>query len=533
MSFTSLKFIAFLIFTVLLYYILPKKHQWKLLLVASYIFYFFAGKWYLPYIIATTVSSYFIGRVISKNLKNEKLYLAEHKDSLDKEGKKAYKAHEKKKRFNILILGLVFNFGILGVLKYTGFTVSNINSIIHIFDSNTSLVIPKLILPLGISFYTFQTMGYLIDVYREKTVAESNIFRLALFVSFFPQLVQGPISRHSDLAGELFTPHTAKWKNIASGAIRIAWGYFKKLIIADTVMVAITTVISSPDKYAGGYVFFLIIAYSAQIYADFTGGIDITIGIAEALGIRLKENFDHPFASKCTKEYWNRWHITMGSWFTDYIFYPLSICKPMQKLSKFSRAKFGNALGKRIPVYLATIFTWFLTGLWHGASWNFIVWGLLNCLVILVSQELTPLFNKFHKKFPNLRESYAWTLFCRTRTFLLMGAIRILDCYRDVPTTFRGLFSMFTNPTSWADMFGGGILTLGLDIYDFALILIGVMVVCIVSKFQKAEGISLRHKISEKPILACLCICALVLAIAIFGAYGLGFDSSGFIYTQF
>ena len=533
MSFTSLKFIAFLIFTVLLYYILPKKHQWKLLLIASYIFYFFAGKWYLPYIIATTVSSYFVARLISRNLQAEKSHLAEHKDSLDKEGKKAYKAGEKKKRFNILILGLVFNFGILGVLKYTGFTLSNINSIIHIFDSNTSIAIPKLILPLGISFYTFQTMGYLIDVYREKTVAENNVFRLALFVSFFPQLIQGPISRHSDLGAELFAPHIAKWENLASGTIRIAWGYFKKLIIADTIMVAITTVISSPDKYTGGYVFFLIIAYSAQIYADFTGGIDITIGIAEALGIRLKENFDHPFASKCTKEYWNRWHITMGSWFTDYIFYPLSICKPMQKLSKFSRAKFGNALGKRIPVYLATIFTWFLTGLWHGASWNFIVWGLLNCLVILVSQELTPLFNKFHKKFPTLHEKYAWTLFCRTRTFLLMGAIRILDCYRDVPTTFRGLFSMFANPTSWAQMFSGGILNLGLDISDFIIILLGVLTVCIVSKFQKAEGTSLRHKIAEKPILACLCVCALVFAIAIFGAYGLGFDSSGFIYTQF
>ena len=302
MSFTSLKFIAFLIFTVLLYYILPKKHQWKLLLLASYVFYFFAGKWYLPYIIATTVSSYFIGRLISQNLKNEKSYLAENKDSLDKEGKKAYKASEKKKRFNILIVGLVFNFGILGALKYTGFTLSNINSIIHIFNSDTSIAIPKLILPLGISFYTFQTMSYLIDVYREKTSVENNVFRLALFVSFFPQLIQGPISRHSDLASELFTPHTASWSNISSGTIRIAWGYFKKLIIADTVMVAITTVISSPDKYAGGYVFFLIIAYSAQIYADFTGGIDITIGISEALGIRLKENFDHPFASKCTKE---------------------------------------------------------------------------------------------------------------------------------------------------------------------------------------------------------------------------------------
>lgn len=533
MSFTSLRFLAFLIITVILYYIIPRKHQWKLLLISSYVFYFFCGKWYLPYIIATTISSFFAARCMQNNLNKEKLYLEENKKALDKEQRKAYKAAEKKKRFRILILALVFNFGILGVLKYTGFTISNINSIIGIFNDEVSISVPKLILPLGISFYTFQTMGYLIDVYRERTKADSNIFKLALFVSFFPQLLQGPISRHGDLSSQLFCEHKAEWTNISSGAIRIAWGYFKKLVIADTVMIAINTVISSPDKYNGGYVFFLILAYSAQIYADFTGGIDVTIGIAEALGIRLKENFDHPFASKCTKEYWNRWHITMGSWFTDYIFYPLSICKSMQKLSKASRAKLGNALGKRIPVYLATIATWFLTGLWHGASWNFIVWGLLNCLVILISQELNPFYNKFHARFPKLSASYFWTLFCRTRTFLLMGTIRILDCYRDVPTTFKGIGSVFLNPKSWTDMFTGGILKLGLDVKDYILLAAAIIVVCIVSKFQKAEGISLRHRISEKPALAFACITALIIVITIFGAYGLGFDSSQFIYTQF
>lgn len=533
MSFTSFKFLAFLLITVILYYILPRKHQWKLLLVASYIFYFFCGKWYLPYIIATTVSAFIASHFMNRNLVREKEYIQNKKDELSKDERKAYKAAEKKKRLKMLIFTLVFNFGILGVLKYTGFTINNINSVIHIFDDSTSLNIPKLILPLGISFYTFQTMGYLIDVYREKTYYEKNIFKLALFVSFFPQLLQGPISRHSDMANELYCGHELKFENISAGALRVVYGYFKKLVIADTVMIAISTVIGTPDKYNGAYVLFLIFAYSAQIYADFTGGIDITIGIAEMLGIKLKENFDHPFASTSTKEYWNRWHITMGSWFTDYIFYPMSISKPMQKLSKASRAKLGNEIGKRVPVYFATIVTWFLTGLWHGASWNFIVWGLLNCIVILVSQELTPLYAKFHKKFPHLKENYIYTLFCRCRTFILMGTIRILDCYRNVPTTFKGIGSMFTDLDSYREMFSGGILKLGLDIKDFAVIICAVALVCIISKFQMANGESLRHKLTNKPLLLFASMAVLIIIISIFGSYGLGFDSSQFIYTQF
>lgn len=533
MSFTSFEFFVFLALTLLLYYVLPKKTQWIVLLVGSLVFYAFAGGFYLPYILITIISSYIISMLIKANASRERVYIAENKETLDKEQRKAYKAKEKKKRFYILIIGLVINFGMLAVLKYTGFAISNINSIINIFNKEAIIGIPSLVLPLGISFYVFQTTGYLIDVYREKTQAETNIFRLALFVSFFPQLLQGPISRHSDLAPQLFEEHKCKWDNISAGLLRVAYGYFKKLIIADTVMIAISRIIGAPDTYNGIYVIFLILAYSVQIYADFTGGIDITIGIAEMLGIKLRENFDHPFASKSTKEYWNRWHITMGSWFTDYIFYPLSICKPMQKLSKWSRSHLGNALGKRIPVYLATIVTWFLTGLWHGASWNFIVWGLLNCLVILVSQELTPLYAKFHKACPKLVGSKFWDLFAKSRTFLLMGTIRILDCYRDVPQTFKSLGTIFYRFDSYADFFTGGIRSLGLGAYEYILLAVGIIAVYVISKFQKADGESLRHRISKYPALTFACVATLIILILIFGAYGLNYDASQFIYTQF
>ena len=383
---------------------------------------------------------------------------------------------------------------------------------------------------MGISFYTFQTMGYLIDAYRAKAEIEKNFFKLALFVSFFPQLVQGPISRFSSLAPQLTSPHSFNAKGFTFGVQRILWGYFKKLVIADRVLIAINTMVDSPESYKGAYVFLLILLYSIQIYADFTGGIDITIGIAEALGIKLAENFQRPFSSRSTKEYWNRWHITMGSWFTDYVFYPLSVSRPMLAISKKSRAIFGKNIGKRIPVYLATAITWFLTGVWHGAGWNFIVWGMLNCLVILVSQELEPLYAKFRARFPRLTASGAYGAFMAIRTFLLMGLIRSLDCYRNVGLTFRLWGSMFTD-FNIGEIFGGGLEKLGLKLSDCIIILAGCLVVYIVSKCGKQK--SVRERLYERPLLSACLFGALFIAVILFGAYSVGYDASQFIYNQF
>ena len=528
MLFTSYGFIAFLCALFLCYFCLPKKGQWMVLLAASYLFYFFAGWECLIFILVTTVSAYGIARGMGRSFLQEETYLSAHRAEMDKDARKAYKAKSKKKRFHILLWGLILNFGILAVLKYTGFVLFNVNSLLDSFGRE-GITVPDLFLPMGISFYTFQTMGYLIDVYRAKATVEKNPFRFALFVGFFPQLVQGPISRHSDLAPQLYAPHSFDLRGFTYGIQRILWGYFKKLVIADRVLIAMQTLLREPDEYRGGYVALLILLYSIQIYADFTGGIDITIGIAESLGIRLAENFDHPFSSRSTKEYWRRWHITMGSWFTDYIFYPISVTKPMMKLSKFSRRVFGNAIGKRIPVYLATVVTWFLTGLWHGAGWNFIVWGLLNCLVILVSQELEPLYARFRKKFPRLTASRGYGCFMAVRTFLLMGLIRSLDCYRDVATTFRLWWSMLTD-WNWGTL-PRGVFELGLDAADWIIILVGILIVSVVSRLS-AKG-SVRERLYNRPVLAWTLCGALLVCVILFGAYGIGYDASQFIYNQF
>ncbi len=484
-------------------------------------FYLGAGVDCLAFILYTTVVTYLTAVWMQKISDGERAYLEAHRGE-PKETRKAYRAKEKKRRFRVLTAGLLMGFGMLAVLKYTAFVLSGINAL------GADLEIPNLLLPLGISFYTFQSMGYLIDVYRGKAEAEKNPFRLALFVSFFPQLLQGPISRFGDLAPQLSEGHDFSAEGVRAGLARVVWGYFKKVVVADTAMIAVRSLVL--QEKTGVYVLLLILLYSAVIYGDFTGGIDITIGISEMFGIKLKENFNRPFASKSVKEYWNRWHITMGSWFTDYVFYPLSVCRPMQSFSKWSRAHLGQAVGKRLPVYFATAVTWFLTGLWHGAGWNFIVWGMLNCLLILVSQELQPLWSKWRQAAPRISESRPWGVFQATRTFLLMGLIRSLDCYRDVGLTFRLWGTMLTELRPM-DLLQGGWRALGLDGGDWSVIGVGILIMFAASKLGKREPI--RTRLAKHPVVLCGVLTVGALVILLFGTYGIGYDAGDFIYVQF
>ena len=529
MQFTSITFFLFAALTLLLYFTLPKRTQWMVLLAASYIFYFFAGAEYLLFILYTTLVTYLTARLLQSRADAEDAFVAAHRDTMEKAERKAFRAKEKKTRLRILTVGLVLGFGLLAVLKYTAFVLTGVNGVLALFNVG-KVTVPSLLLPLGISFYTFQSMGYLIDVYRKKTRAEQSLARLALFVSYFPQLIQGPISRFDSLGSQLFAEHPFNGLSFRSGLCRVAWGYFKKVVVADTAMVAVKALIGNDAKYSGVYVFLLILLYSIEIYGDFTGGIDITIGLSEMMGIKLAENFDRPFSSRSTKEYWRRWHMTMGTWFTDYVFYPISVSVTMQKLSKLSRAKLGEKIGRRVPVYLATIVTWFLTGLWHGAGMNFIVWGLLNCAVILISQELQPLYTRFDRAFPRLVASKPWEKWQMVRTFLLMGLIRSLDCYRDVPRTFRLWGSMLT-AGNWGELFSGGLTSFGLSFADWAVILLGVLLIWAVSRAGRKTPV--RETLAKRPILCCAALCALTVLILLFGAYGIGYDASQFIYNQF
>ena len=530
MLFTSYRFLAFIFLVFVLYYVIPKRYQWQLLLAASYVFYAFAGLDCVAFIAVTTVSTYVISLRIGRLNQIQTAYLAEHKGQISREEKKSYKASIKQRQRRWLILCLVINIGILAVLKYTNFAIYNVNSVFRLMGRETELSFVSLALPMGISFYTFQTMGYIIDVHRGKVEPEQNLGKLALFVSFFPQLVQGPISRFDELTETLFQSHAFDMKTVTFGLERILWGYFKKMVIADRILVAVNAIIHDTETYQGAFVFVGMMFYALELYADFTGGIDITIGIAEVMGIKVQENFMRPYFSKSIAEYWRRWHISMGRWFTDYIFYPLSVSKPMINLSKSARARLGDSIGKRVPVYIATTVVWFTTGLWHGASWNFIVWGLMNCLVIMVSQECIPLYRRFHGRF-HLEHNRIYQGFQVIRTLLLMSALRMFDCYRDVPLTFR----MFGNMVTRFDgriFLDGSLMTLGLSAADYGVLTVGVILLLTVS--LKGRRGSVREQLLAQPAaLRYGMVYGLFLMVLVLGAYGVGYDSSQFIYNQF
>lgn len=532
MLFTSFEFIVFLAALFLLYYIVPKKVQWVLLLLGSYLYYYISGPTYLLFIITTTITIWAGGCIMGSLANKEAAFLkTEEAKNFSREEKKQYKAAAKAKRRHVMLFCLLINIGILAVLKYTNFTINNVNSLLHAFGKNTTIPFANLILPMGISFYTFQAVGYLIDVYRGTVSPQTSLAKFALFVGFFPQLVQGPISRYDDLSKTLYEPHKFDWdNNVSRGLQRILYGFFKKLVIADRIVIAVNEIIHNTDTYTGFYVLVGMFFYAFELYADFTGGIDITIGIAQALGIKVTENFNRPFFSKSIKEYWRRWHITMGTWFTDYIFYPISVSKFNLKLSKFSRKHFGDVIGKRIPVYLSSFIVWFTTGIWHGASWNFIVWGLGNYVVIMISQELEPLYRKFHSKV-NTDNSTLYKAFMIVRTFVIMSFLRSFDCYRNVPLTFKMMGTVFTGK-NYGALFDGSMLKLGLSMYDYIVLFIGLTILFTVSMIQRTG--SVRAKIAAKayPIQFAIWF-GLFLFVLLAGAYGVGFDASQFIYNQF
>lgn len=533
MLFTSYGFVAFFLCCFVLYYLLPKRFQSGFLLVASYFFYFQGGAAYPVFLFVTSITVYWAACRIQRIADVQETYLSEQGKELKREERKLYKQQMKRRMKRYMLFALPLNLGILSILKYSNFVIENLNEILYLAGSEGEITYVDLILPIGISFYTFQAVGYLLDVYWQRIRAQKSFFKFALFVSFFPQLSQGPISRYGDLSKTLYEPHVFDWKNVRFGLERILWGYFKKLVVADRIYPVVAMITEDPEYYTGVYVFLGMIFYAAQLYADFTGGIDITIGIAQVFGIHVQENFIRPFFSKNIEEYWRRWHISMGSWFRDYIFYPLSLSRPMKRLTTWSKDHFGAAVGKRSSVYVATLTVWMATGIWHGASWNFVMWGLMNGIVILVSQEFTPLYQRFHERFPKLCASRWYAGFQVIRTFLLMCSLRLFDHYEGVGNAFRAFIHMFTQfkmslPLLNAEEFS----YFELSAADYGIVLVGVLLMFMVSMLQR-HG-SVREYVAAKPYpVRFLVFSGLFFAVLLFGTYGIGYDTSQFIYNQF
>ncbi len=403
MTFNSWEFLLFYPIVALLYFLLPKKLKWPMLLVASYYFYMCYQYELVFLIFGTTLVSWIASNII-------------------------HRTERRAVKRVWLILTLVVCFGVLFFYKYFNFISGSVSGIIELLGGAPTSFELDLILPVGISFYTFQTLSYVIDVYRGDVKPERNFFFYALFVSFFPQLVAGPIERPGNLIPQLREPHPWSSENAVKGAKHMMVGFFKKICVADLISVYVNSIYNNPDDATALGVIIATALFAVQIYCDFSGYTDIAIGCARIMGIRLMKNFDHPYSATTVKEFWSRWHISLSSWFKDYLYIPL-----------------GGSRCSR-PRYFMNVMTVFLvSGLWHGANWTFVIWGALHGIYQILGTITIKGRNSILEKIGFSAKSIPVSCFRRVMTFALVGfawiffrANTVSDAFMLVDTLLSG-----------------------------------------------------------------------------------------------
>lgn len=525
MGLVSIWFLLFLVVLFPLYYLTKKKYRWITLLIASVVFYALCSYKSIIFLLFTTVSVYFSALAISKNRNREKEIIEQ---GIELEEKKLLKKRNKKIRKTYLILGIVSIVVVLCLMKYMNFIIDNVNLLGGLFGIDYKLKGVKWILPLGISFYTFQAIGYLADVYWGKYEPENNFFKFLLFMIFFPKIMQGPIIRYNDIHDSLFLGNDFDYDNFTDGLKRMVWGYFKKMVIADCLVVVTTYAFSNALSLNGMEAILGIFFYFIYDYCDFSGYMDISIGTSKCLGVKMPENFNHPYFAKGIDEYWRRWHMTLGTWFKDYLFYPLSVSKFSLKLGKKSK-KIFKGFAKKIPGIFGLILVWFTTGLWHGASWNYILWGLYFGLIIILSIIFEPLFNKIFAKIN--RENIWFNIFRHVRTLLLLAFGKLLFEMNSIGGTIDYVSRMFVTK----DFFVADNLIGVVGVPSIMVVLSASIIVLIVDLIQEIHPeTSFIDKTKKwELIFQWAAFIGLIVCIVWFGYYGSGLPRFEFGYMRF
>ncbi|WP_244834531.1 MBOAT family O-acyltransferase [Clostridium sp. BJN0001] len=530
MSFLQAGFWGFLCILLAVYYFMPKKkYQWVILLIGSYVFYLYAGVKTSIYILLTTLTTWYGALLITKISEKKKANL---KITEDKQEKKNIKKIAKSRQRKVFWCILLFNFGILAFLKYFNFLMINIASLMSITSGNYIKPLSLgLMLPLGISFYTFQSMGYLIDVYNGKYSAETNLFKFALFVSFFPQVIEGPINRFDKIASDLYKEKKFDITRVEYALQLILWGLFKKIVIADRAILVVNKVFDNYNDYGGAIIVFGILFYSLQQYADFSGGIDMAIGIAELFGIKMSKNFKRPYFSVSLAEFWRRWHITLGTWMRDYIFYPLALTKTISKIGRVTKKRFGKNVAKIPTVGFANIVVFLVVGIWHGPYWHYVAWGLYNGLIIASSAVLEPIYEKL-KKFTKVNtKCFSYKLFMILRTFFIVNIGWYFDRGNSIRASFNMMYITITK-FNLGQILNGTILSLGLNKIDFIILLFATLILFTVSVMQE-NNIKIRIFLSEQNLVFRWAVLYGFIFITVALAYASKDSSGGFMYAQF
>lgn len=523
-TYLSIIFIIFLLITILLYYIFPKRIRWCILLIASAVFYWYAGYDKFLIVIVTSLIVWLASWAINRQYCRADQYIAEQ-EMTGKE-KAAVLAKYKRKCRNLILIPTICL--IVGTLAYCKFGEMLAEALWQVFALYISW---DVIVPIGISYYTFSSVGYLLDVYWRKARHIGNYFKFALCVLYFPQIVQGPIARYNRLEKELFQEHPFDFKQICFGIQLMLYGYAKKMILADRLSFYTTEVFGNLQSYEGLVILIAVIASAFQIYMDFSGCMDIVRGASQIFGVTLEHNFLRPFFSTSTAEFWRRWHITLGTWFKDYIYMPVAVSKWLIKLITKIRNIFGKEAAKVVNTIIPLLIVWLLTGIWHGTGWNYVVWGLYYGTIIICSTLLTGQYKKLADFLHIDRTTKSYRSFQMVRTFIIFAGGRLITAPGTLMDTWVAIQQMFSSFNPWI-FWDGTLYGMGLDYKDWCVVIIGLILVRRISILQEKE--SVREAIARRNIvLRWIIYYAVFFAILIFGMYGPGYNASDFIYGNF
>ena len=487
--------LLFLPIVLILYSLIPQKFRWVMLLITDYVFFWMISKTLIIYFLLTTVITYFTGMWLSHTMTNSGL---------------KGKALTKRKRL-ILAIGIAAPLGMLIVFKYF------------------KLIGITLTAPIGISYYTLQSISYMTDIHRKNITFDKNFAKTALYLSFFPQIIEGPISRYSEIADDLYAGRDIEYHNLVYGYQRILWGLFKKMMVADRLAPLVYKIFEDYKRYEGAVLLVAAICYTIQLYTEFSGCMDIILGSGEIFGIRLPENFRQPFFADNASDFWRRWHITLGTWLKDYIFYPISLAKPVKNLAKRCKKTFGINVSKYIAPVIALFFVWLCNGIWHGAGPTYLFYGMYYFVLIFIETITEASFQNFYEKYGINTGTLGFRILRGIKLFII---VIIGELFFRAPTLTQGfemLQNIFTDfhPAALTEA------NFGIDNYDILLSIGGVILVCIVDILHE-KNICIRDRISSlsTPVRWAFWY-AMIFGIIITGAYGAGYTVVDMIYAAY
>lgn len=526
MQFLSGSFVILWVITFALYYLLPSKYQWVVLAVTSGLFYVIGTGAFPLGIFVTALSTYACGRALAKSLAAQKEALTH---CADKEEKKAVKAAFEKRRKRLQILHFALNLGILLFGKYTAVILPFLREN-HLLSPDGDAFFSNIMMPLGVSFYTLTAIGYVVDVGREQSEAQRNPLKLFLYLAYFPAITQGPFHRYEKMRLEFGREHIFDYGRLASGVQRFAWGAFKKLVIADRLGIFVSNVFDGGrPQITGGIYGVAVVFYMLQLYADFSGYMDMALGVSETFDIALPENFKRPYFSTSVAEFWRRWHITLGAWFKDYVMFSFVMSDAGRKLGKAAKKRMPN-LGKQVTALAGTMLVWLFTGLWHGRTVSYLLWGVYYGAIMCLSLVLEPRYAVWKEKL-HIREGKVWSFVCMARTWLIVFVADILirtvslsqagEVYLAIPAKFGILTTL------------GTLTDYGLSRYAFLLLIFACALWLFVSVCEE-RGMDVRARLSALPLpLRWGCYYGVALLLIVTGIYGGSYDTAAFLYQSF